>query len=68
MKFSPGEVLVTATDCAGGADPPMLSENERLAGVTEMVPEVNCKTTGIVTGLSATAPAGPVAVTVMLPA
>jgi hypothetical protein len=46
----------------------MLCENERpAAGVTEIVPEVNCKTTGMVAGLSRTAPAGPVAVTVTLP-
>jgi hypothetical protein len=68
MKVSPDGVLVTATDCAGGADAPTLCENVRAAGEGALiVPEVNRKTTGMVTGLSRTAPAGPVAVTVTLP-
>jgi hypothetical protein len=61
-------LLDTVTACAAGADPPMLCENERpAAGATVIVPEVTCKTTGMVAGLSRTAPAGPVAVTATPP-
>ena len=66
-QFSVEPLLVTATVCVATA-PPEVWVNERVAGVTPSAPAFTVKVTGMVIGLSATAPPlMVVAVMVMVP-
>ena len=67
-QFSVEALLVTAMGCVAGTAPPKVWVNERVGGVTPRVPAFTVKVTGMVIGLSATAPPlVVVAVMVMLP-
>ena len=67
-QFSVEPLLVTAMVCVAGTAPPKVWVNERVAGVTARAPAFTVKVTGMVIGLSATAPPlVVVAVMVMFP-